>query len=270
MEDKIKFLLDAYGKGEQRTPEWFATRSNRITASECTKAFSTATFSQRKELIESKLIVPNSQKKATPRACLWGTEFEPIAKQIYQEQENIKEISDLACVIHPEYDFLGASPDGLILTDDNRRGRLLELKCPISRVFDEGTEIPKEYYHQMQMQLECTGLEECVYLETKFKVITYSEWLDSPNKKGCYATRNNSIVYCNDLNTEEWSSKLDNRLSWNVVYWILEKTRSALITKDPEWLTTHIQEFKETWEEVLEYRKTGLLPQPKDKGILVL
>lgn len=266
MEDKIKFLIEKYGKGEQRTPEWFATRSNRITASECTKAFSTATFSQRKELIESKLLTHVSQKSSSPYACIWGTQFEPIAKQIYQEEKGISMIQDLACVIHPDHEFLGASPDGLIL-DGEYKGYLLELKCPISRSFDEGTEIPKEYYHQMQMQMACTGLDKCIYLETKFKHVSYSDWKDTDKKKGCYAERGTEIIYGQD---DEWTSNLEDRLSWSVKYWILEKTRSCIIDKDSEWLTDHIQEFTNLWDEVLEHRKNGTLPQPKEKGILVL
>jgi putative phage-type endonuclease len=265
--DTIQFLIEKYGHGEQRTAEWFSTRSNRITASECTKAFSTATFAQRKELIESKLISkPGGTQQ--PYACIWGTHFEPIAKQIYQEEHNILGIQDLACVIHPQYDFLGASPDGLIL-DGEMRGYLLELKCPISRSFEEGSEIPKEYYHQMQMQMECTGLEKCVYLETKFKHISYSEWSDSQKRKGCYAERGNEIKYCHG-NVEEWTSQLDDRLSWTVRYWILEKTRSCIIPKDPEWLNDHILEFQQTWNEVLEHRKNGTLPSDKKVSTLIL
>jgi len=267
MDDQINFLIEKYGKGEQRTAEWFATRSNRITASECTKAFSTATFSQRKELIESKLI-SKPQGNSQPYACVWGTHFEPIAKQIYQEEMKISVIQDLACVIHPSYEFLGASPDGLIL-DGDLKGYLLELKCPISRSFEEGSMIPNEYYHQMQMQMECTGLQKCVYLETKFKHVSYSEWSDSENKKGCYAERPGEILYANG-NVEEWTSKLEDRLSWTVRYWILEKTRSCIVEKDNQWITDHILEFQQTWNEVLEHRKNGTLPQEKSKGILVL
>jgi putative phage-type endonuclease len=265
--DTIQFLIDTYGHGEQRTAEWFATRSNRITASECTKAFSTATFSQRKELIESKLI-SKPQGNSQPYACIWGTHFEPIAKQIYQEEKGITTIQDLACVIHPDHQFLGASPDGLIL-DGELKGYLLELKCPISRSFEEGSEIPNEYYHQMQMQMECTRLDKCVYLETKFKHVSFSEWKESEKRKGCYAERGKEIRYCAG-NVEEWTSELENRMTWTVRYWILEKTRSCIVPKDPEWLNDHIEEFQSVWNEVLEHRKNGTLPQPKDKGILVL
>jgi len=269
MEEQIKSLIENYGKQEQRTAEWFVTRSNRITASECYKAMSTATYSQRRELIESKLINPIIERKQSPLACLWGTYFEPIAKFLYQEKENIDQIVDLSCVIHPDYDFLGASPDGLLVTKDERNGRLLELKCPISRSFDDNSPIPIEYYHQMQMQLHCTGLMECVYLETKFKQLSYAEWLESPNKKGCFALKKDQVSYCNTT-YDEWYSTLTNVFEWNVIFWIVEKTRTSLVQKDPCWLTDHIQSFKQTWDEVLEYRKSGTLPVPKEKGILVL
>jgi len=269
-ECQIQFLLQVYGKGQQRTAEWFTTRKQRITASECYKAMSTASFSARRDLMLDKLQVKLGNS-TSPAACVWGTEFEPIAKKIYMQQENV-DIVDLDCVIHPEFTFLGASPDGLILTNDERRGRLIELKCPYTRDFDENSDVPIEYYHQMQMQLACTCMDECVYLETKFTKPGYAAWTSSTKTKSAYAVRGSEVLYCDSYvsdDVEEWTSKLPDRLTWEVHYWVLEKTRCKLIKKDLEWMSSHIGEFKSTWDEIMEHSKNGTLPGEK-KVILAL
>jgi hypothetical protein len=96
---------------------------------------------------------------------IWGTRFECIAKEIY-ENETRCTITDVSCVQHPVYPFLGASPDGIIFPTDpkdvRRRGRLVEFKCPFSRVAKDG--VPAAYIHQMQMQMACTGRVWCDYV----------------------------------------------------------------------------------------------------------
>jgi hypothetical protein len=76
-------------------------------------------------------------------------------------------VEDFGCIQHPTYKFLGASPDGIIIeSSTGRYGRMLEIKNPVSR---EITGIPKkEYWVQMQLQMEVCNLDDCDFLETKF------------------------------------------------------------------------------------------------------
>ena len=67
-----------------------------------------------------------------------------------------------------------------------------------------------------------------------------------------------------------WIQLFRLHFSSNCLYWILEKTRSCIIPKDPEWLNDHILEFQQTWNEVLEHRKNGTLPSDKKSTTLVL
>ena len=141
-----------------------------ITASEVYSVFGSE--SAKKEVMMRKLC-PRKEGDGPPIAALaWGTRFEPVAKRLYEERTKCK-ITDVSCVQHPVYGFLGASPDGLIVPDDptdmRRYGRLVEFKCPMSRV--EKPEIPMGYIHQMQMQMECTGIDECEYVEFRFKQV---------------------------------------------------------------------------------------------------
>ncbi len=179
-------VLRMYGANDQRTDAWHAKRSEMITASEVYQIF--GTDASRREVMMRKLEPRQPTEGSAPvPALIWGTRFEPVAKRIYEERTKC-EITDVSCVQHPVHSFLGASPDGLIIPtfDDPRRyGRLVEFKCPMSR--KPSDEIPPGYVHQMQMQMECTGIDECEYVEFRFKLVNYTEWKRSKETKGCFA-----------------------------------------------------------------------------------
>jgi hypothetical protein len=150
-------------------------RGEMLTASDIYKALPNATPAQRYELLISKLVPKIPSEGFGARALIWGTRFEPIAKEIYELENPGFKIVDTSCVKHPTVSYLGASPDGILLHEDTtnpRYGRLVEFKCPISRVFNDSTPIPDSYYHQMQLQMECTELYECEYIEMKFLAIS--------------------------------------------------------------------------------------------------
>jgi len=275
-EDKIKFLLEHYGIDDQRTQAWFTKRGEMLTASEIWKSFSNASPSARQELILSKLSPPKRQDGPGVGALIWGTRFEPVAKEIYCIEEGVQ-LVDLSCVTHPEHSFLGASPDGLILSNDDRNGRLIELKCPISRPFDETTPVPDHYYHQMQLQMECTGLLECDYVEMQFKTMNYSQWFETKTQyKSCFAVSDSGEVkyrsFADPRGPHEWQvATLENLMEWQILYWVLVTKRKKLIQKDLEWMPTHFQAMKSTWDEIITHRTNGTLPVlPKDKWILEL
>jgi hypothetical protein len=100
----------------------------------------------------------------------WGIRFEPVVKQIYEHKYGVS-IQDLGRLLHPSDPRIAASPDGLIVDavdkSSPRIGSLIEIKCPISRELSD--KIPEEYYMQMQLQLEVTGLQKCYYVETRFR-----------------------------------------------------------------------------------------------------
>jgi putative phage-type endonuclease len=275
MEAKIEYLLANYGIDDQRTQAWFTKRGEMLTASEIWKCFGDATASARRELIMSKLVPPKRQDGPGVGALIWGTRFEPIAKEIYCFTEGVK-LVDLSCVQHPEYPFIGASPDGLILTNDERNGRLIELKCPISRPFNSETPIPDAYYHQMQLQIECTGLAECDYVEMQFKTMNYSEWEQAQAEfKSCFAVDNSGNVkykHITDVSSiHEWQMKiLGDPMEWQILYWVLVQKRQKLTLKDPEWMPKHFPEMKATWDEIVAHRQAGTIPLVKEKPILVL
>ena len=242
-------VLRMYGANDQRTEAWHAKRSEMITASEVYGVFGSE--SARREVMMRKLEPkPPGEGNAVP-ALLWGTRFEPVAKKIYEERTKCT-ITDVSCVQHPRYAFLGASPDGLIVpnSDDPKRyGRLVEFKCPISRAMK--AEIPPGYIHQMQMQMECTGIDECEYVEFRFKQVNYSEWVRSTEQKGMFTVyEDGKVIYDKDIYED----------TTQVIYWLLTSIKEDFVPKDPEWLPKHLEGLTQFWNEVLEHRKQGTLP----------
>ena len=156
---------------EQRTPEWYQQMATIISASELGSLF--GSVRERAKLVLSKtvpyqrrcqpLAVPSERMSAFD----WGIRFEPVVKQIYEHKygSTIKELGRLHHQTDPR---CTASPDGLIYEcpKNERMGRLIEIKCPVTREID-GT-VPKDYYAQMQMQLHVTGLHICDYVEVVF------------------------------------------------------------------------------------------------------
>ncbi len=279
--DPVQELIEKYGQNDQRTDAWHAKRGEMLTASEIYKALPDATECQRHEIIMSKLTPREKGETSTARALVWGTRLEPIAKDIYVSlAEHPISIVDTTCIPHPTVSFLGASPDGVIVStaDTTRHGRLVEFKCPISRKFDDSTPVPVAYYHQMQLQMECTGLNTCEYIEFQFKAISYTEWVDiSDKQKGFYVVSDDEKqVKYRDLNDTRdpatWRAEvLGDVDDWKFVYWVLEKYRVKIVEHESDWLEKNLPSITAVWNTIQEHRKNGTLPDhPKEKTTLTL
>jgi len=247
-------VIRLYGENDQRSSAWHAKRGTMITASEVYKIF--GSDEARKEVMLKKLETPDATPAYNPiPALMWGTRFEPVAKKIYEERTKCN-IIDVSCAQHPVYSFLGASPDGLIVPvddrDSRRYGRLVEFKCPMSRL--EKPEIPVAYIHQMQMQMECTGIDECEYVEFRFKQMTYNDWAKATETKGCFGVYDDGrVVYDVEGHPEDCQ----------VVYWVLTSIKEDFVPKDPKWLSDHLPALQSFWNEVLEHRLKGTRPTEK-------
>jgi putative phage-type endonuclease len=279
LQSKVNQLIQQYGQDDQRTEAWHTKRGSMLTASEIYKALPDATPAQKHELMISKLTPRIRTEGPGPRALVWGTRFEPIAKDIYCNLSGIKmKIVDTTCIPHPTVSFLGASPDGIILTEGERNGRLVEFKCPISRAFSDDTPVPTTYYHQMQLQMECTGLDLCEYIEFQFRCPSYSEWVDSKaTYKGFYAVSDDElhVKYKDIRDTRDpatWRKEvLETCEDWNLVFWTLEKYRMKLVEHEKDWLEKNLESITQVWNTILEHRNHGTLPDhPKEKTILTL
>ena len=141
---------------KQNTKEWHAARVGKLTASRAGAALGVNPWQKPDDLIRAMV---REAHGAEPEfvgnvATQWGQNHEPLAVLDYMnETGNV--VDDAGFYLHPEHDWLGASPDGFI-----GGGGLLEIKCPFSLrdggVFKKLEEQP-HYYAQIQVQMACTG-----------------------------------------------------------------------------------------------------------------
>ena len=163
---------------EQRSQEWYNQRNNLLTASNIWKVF--ASQAQYNSLVVEKCKPVDQGAESAMRSVSsssslnWGIMFEPITAEIYCMKNRTK-LGEFGCIVHPEYPFIGASPDGINIDESSPLyGRMVEIKNVVSRQI---TGIPLEsYWIQMQLQMEICDLDECDFIETKFAKISREEY----------------------------------------------------------------------------------------------
>jgi putative phage-type endonuclease len=156
---------------EQKSPAWFKMREEMISASDGATAVGADPYKKQYNIILKKCNL--AEKYEDNINTYHGKKFENIARMKYEEDNNVR-IIEYGLLKHSSISHLGASPDGICgyQTLDNKFcklvGRLLEIKCPRTRVIKtEGEICPKYYYVQVQLQLECCNLEECDFMQCK-------------------------------------------------------------------------------------------------------
>tara|TARA_B100000927_G_C16422240_1_gene451862 strand:- start:255 stop:1040 length:786 start_codon:yes stop_codon:yes gene_type:complete len=143
---------------EQRSPEWYAARKGKLTASDVPTVLGENHYKSPFQLHLDKLGMgkPFTGNEATR----WGQHYEDIAIAKYEQVYN-KKNHEFGLIPHPTIPWLGGSPDGI--TED---GILLEVKCPLRRQIKMG-EVPQHYIGQVLMNLEVCELETAHFIEYK-------------------------------------------------------------------------------------------------------
>lgn len=152
---------------EQGTPEWFAQRLGKATASRIadiiakTKTgYSTSRANYAAELVCERLTGAQGERY-TNAAMQWGTEKEPDAKAAYEFMHDV-DVVPAEFVAHPKIPMSGASPDGYVGDVG-----LIEVKCPITATHIDTLlrgQVPDKYEVQMLWQMACTGRAWCDYV----------------------------------------------------------------------------------------------------------
>ncbi|SUF21784.1 Integration, recombination (Phage or Prophage) [Salmonella enterica] len=153
---------------EQRSPEWFAARCGKVTASRLydvmarTKSgYAASRQNYMAELICQRL-TGKPEEGFTNAAMMRGTELEPVAREVYALNEFDAVISEVGLIDHPTIAGFAASPDGIV-NDDG----LIEIKCPNTWTHLQTlkTGVPKyQYLLQMHAQMMCTGRKWCDFV----------------------------------------------------------------------------------------------------------
>jgi len=244
----------------QRTAEWYAQASTLLSASEFSSLYSSER--QYANLVIAKAIPPlprTTNRLACPTNEMspfdWGIRFEPVVKQIFQRRWSVK-IVDSGRITHPTDTHLAASPDGLLLEGGARTGRLIEIKCPITR--EIGGAIPFDYWCQMQIQMEVTDIDECEYLEVRLdsahpKKMKYAPV--DPIEEGVMWLMNRQMEYVYAYTEEERATK--EAEGWSLhetIPWALASFHTVTLQRDPMWFAETSGMREKFWKDVARAR----------------
>ena len=211
-------------------------------------------------------------------ATHWGNKYEAVVDMIYEYLYG-KKIHELGLIIHPKYDFIGASTDGV--TEDLIN---IEIKSPVSRTLDH---LPLEYWAQMQLQMEVLDLYITHFVEVRFNetdLVNSSLDMTSihtiPHIEDDTEKINNAFgliieYFCLDKCDPEYiyspvcpsNSWLDvmiktftvdkNRIFLRVVKWTIDDYKKTNVLRDKEWFRHSLPIFEYFNGLLHHYRKIG-------------
>ena len=152
---------------EQKSPEWFAARLGRVTASRVADVVAktkTGDSASRGNYMAQLVIerLTNKQEESYSNDFMdWGNLQEPFARAAYEAATNVL-VDEVGMITHPRIEMSGASPDGLVGDDG-----LVEIKCPKTATHIEtllSKTVPGKYNIQMQWQMACTDRSWCDFV----------------------------------------------------------------------------------------------------------
>ena len=285
LRNKVK-TLQKKPQPEQRTPEWFAARHTRVTASEAAsclfkskrtceeyvKAFDIKAFKYkdteglnhyetREDYIIKKCAAFYGENVFKDSIyTLWGKKYEEVANRLYCQLNNTTVI-EFGLLLHSRLKWLAASPDGI--TPD---GIMLEIKCPKSRKIDE-TQVPIHYWVQTQIQLESTDLDFCDFFECEIEEIDSEQGFIEKQIVGKTAKgillqiansgRDPKFIYppISIVETDQyidWKNKLISEdPSLIPTYYFVTKYNNQRVARSKIWFANVKDDIKNAWNTIM-------------------
>ena len=200
-------------------------------------------------------------------AAHWGQRYEPVAVAIYERMSGAA-VHDVGCIRHPTCAFVGASPDGIV---PGAGGKLLEIKCVVSRIIDGTPTLA--YWVQMQWQMACTGLQEVDFLECRFSEYDSEEAFCSDGGWGAVDRGVLHQFHGEEQGTfyeyaplgitkdsfEAWTAAVLDKhatATWVVArFWRLDQKSCVTVDENGAWFESAVGRAQRLWREVEEARK---------------
>jgi putative phage-type endonuclease len=289
LKNRVK-TLQKKPQPEQRSPEWYAARHTRVTASEAASCL----FKSKKtceEYVNAFNIKDFKYKDTEPlnhyetredyiiKKCrafygenmfkdsvytLWGKKYEEVANRLYCQLNNTTVI-EFGLLPHPRLRWLAASPDGI--TPD---GIMLEIKCPKSRKINEN-EVPIHYWVQTQIQLEVTDLDFCDFFECEIEELnTEQQFIEcelvDKQAKGIVLQIANSgpdpkFIYppLEIKETQQYidwkNQKLEEDSTLIPTYYFITKYNNQRVARSKTWFSNIKDDIKNTWNTLMFLQK---------------
>lgn len=274
---------------EQRTPEWYAARHTRITASEAAsclykskstceeyvKQFNLKNFKYkdteplnhyetREDYIIKKCAAFYGENVFKDSIyTLWGKKYEEVANRLYCQLNNTT-VHEFGLIAHSRLRWLAASPDGI-----TPNGVMLEIKCPKSRKIDDNV-VPIHYWTQTQIQLETCDLDFCDFFECEIEELeTEQEFQEKlvgeKQAKGiilqikCEGEPKFIYPPIDIKETQQYidwknnMSQSDNTLI--PTYFFISKYHNQRVPRSKTWFANVKDEIKKTWETIIHIQK---------------
>jgi hypothetical protein len=326
IDERMHVVNSAY-QPAQRTPEWYTFRHGLITASNIWKALGSdanvnslicekckpcqardrgnsvegdeemhlqtqSKYVHMEHTKQMSQIQPSVQTSVNTQSTLhWGVKYEPLSAMIYEMRNEIR-IGEFGCIQHREHPFIGASPDGIVLSRSSPLyGRMLEIKNVVNREVNGIPSMP--YWIQMQVQMEVCDLEECDFVETVFKEY------DSTDEDGFYQNSykyqyNGVILYfikrdfvdnspkyvympldipikrsaINEWIEQQKQANREDYVLFKRIYWYCEMFSCVLVHRNREWFAAALPKIREIWSIIELERVTGCEHRkPKKKEV---
>lgn len=284
--EHVDFLIE-YSKtlAPQRTAEWYTKRGACITASDIAAVLGTDKYKSPRKVLLEKCSKPKPWSNMYTR---WGNKYEPVAAQIYEQENNVK-VYEAPLLIHPVYPFIGASCDGFVVDEVNNEAWLIEIKSPFRRV--PNGSIPPNYKDQPRTQMAVTKVDRCDFFDCKFAEYYSAEEFEEDKDtkyKGLIFEYHDEVVMDENGNPraeyiyppleldatqqkrwildtfKELRKQVPDRFTGSgFVYWKLVTHSQVKATRDPEWLRACLPRFKEFWGKIEHYREVGIEDIPR-------
>jgi putative phage-type endonuclease len=296
-------LIASYPIQEQRTQAWYDIRHKALTASNIWKAL--GSDAQRNSLIFEKCkpydqFVAECNKHAnlsTDNSMHWGIKYEPVTVQIYEHYHQTKVNTAYGCILHPDYPFIGASPDAIVTDPESPKyGRMVEIKNIVNR---EITGVPLEHYWiQMQIQMEVCDLDECDFVETQIREFeTADAFYNHPNEHSIrgIAIRFTKRLYMDDFieqqqkgthpqmdiethyspfyeysplyesthqEAKQWIQDTKQRhaknyVAFSISYWYLDKYSCVVVKRNRDWFDAVFPKLEDCWATIQKEKTEG-------------
>lgn len=140
------------------TPEWFQSRRGRLTASKRAGIIYDRKGTQWEKMadeIREEINPEWSHREFDVPAMQWGRDHEREALDAIERRLGSR-LTEPGLILHPDFDYVGATPDGFTGTDIT-----IQVKCPFNpknhmkTVIDN--QISREYYMQVQWESWVSG-----------------------------------------------------------------------------------------------------------------
>jgi hypothetical protein len=158
---------------------------------------------------------------------------------------------------------------------NSRYGRMLEIKNIVNREIKQNPK--KEYWIQMQLQMEVCNLNECDFLETRFIEYTSEEeylmdgdeiTTENDKFKGkilLFYDNNKPIYeyYVPEIhkNYEIWESEQftshSDHLFMKTIFWKLDEFSCILVLRNKKWFNSAVKIMEDVWNIIEDEKNNG-------------